>query len=214
MDIAKAFIGESKYHCAVDVGCGSGEYLPLLAAIADRVVAIDYSPTMVDVAVERYGDQLGNVEYRCAEPHCLAKELRADLLLVMGVLEYVDEPSLFLRDLRTLAKTGADLVLSYPNVWNPSRLRDRLFSQPIEFVARQLGLPIPESVRTRKKMSYTDAGYIRHTEFGQRKMARMLSSAGFMATTSMDYNRTTFLGMKSLGKALIGSSIVVRAKAI
>lgn len=214
LEVAKVLIGETRYQCALDIGCGSGDYLPLLANIAEHVIAVDYSPAMIECAVGRHGDQFANVEYKCAEPRDLAEDLGADLLLVMGVLEYVDDPFSFLSDLRALAQTGAVMVLSYPNVWNPSRLRDKLLSRPLEFVSRRLGISIPKKVRERKTMSYTDAGYIKHTEFSQHKMARMLASAGFTTTASMDYSRKSFLGEELLGKTLLGSGIVIRARAI
>lgn len=50
----------------LDIGCGTGEFSRLLAERADRVVAIDLSPKMIEVAQQR-SKQHTNIDFQVAD---------------------------------------------------------------------------------------------------------------------------------------------------
>ena len=50
----------------LDIGCGTGEFSRLLAKRADRVVAIDLSPNMIEVA-KRKSQQYPNIDFQVAD---------------------------------------------------------------------------------------------------------------------------------------------------
>ncbi|PMB53444.1 SAM-dependent methyltransferase [Fischerella thermalis CCMEE 5201] len=56
----------AKCKTVLDIGCGTGEFSRLLAQYADRVVAIDLSPNMIEVAKQR-SSQYKNIDFEVAD---------------------------------------------------------------------------------------------------------------------------------------------------
>nr|WP_267871762.1 class I SAM-dependent methyltransferase [Nostoc sp. CHAB 5715] len=52
-----------RYKTILDIGCGTGEFSRLLAKCTDRVVAIDLSPNMIEVAKQR-SRQYTNIDFQ------------------------------------------------------------------------------------------------------------------------------------------------------
>ncbi len=122
----------------LDVGCGSGPYIAeAFKRGADRVTGIDPAPNMLTLVRDRL-TQAGVTADRCrliegmfpgvsVEPH--------DYAIVMGVMDYVEDPEAFLKALRPLVKHLA--AVSFPSEhWfrTPFRkLRYRLRQCPVYF---------------------------------------------------------------------------------
>lgn len=122
----------------LDVGCGSGPYIAeAFKRGADRVTGIDPAPNMLTLVRHRLA-QAAVAADRCRlikgmfpgisiEPH--------DYAIVMGVMDYVEDPEAFLKALRPVVKQLA--VVSFPSEhWfrTPFRkLRYRLRQCPIYF---------------------------------------------------------------------------------
>ena len=51
---------------ALDIGCGTGEFSRLLAQQIEKVIAIDLSPNMIEVAKQR-SRQLPNIDFQVAD---------------------------------------------------------------------------------------------------------------------------------------------------
>ncbi|UVT19564.1 MAG: methyltransferase domain-containing protein [Nitrospira sp.] len=100
----------------LDIGCGSGPYIAeAFRRGADRITGLDPAPNMLTLVRQRL-DQRGIAENRCTlvegifpgarvEPH--------DFAIVMGVMDYVEDPQAFLKALRPLVKRLA--VISFPS---------------------------------------------------------------------------------------------------
>lgn len=56
----------SKCKIILDIGCGTGEFSRLLARRADKVIAIDLSPNMIEVAKEK-SKQYPNIDFQVAD---------------------------------------------------------------------------------------------------------------------------------------------------
>ena len=56
----------SKCKTILDIGCGTGEFSRLLAKRASRVIAIDLSPNMIEVAKEK-SQQYPNIDFQVAD---------------------------------------------------------------------------------------------------------------------------------------------------
>ena len=103
----------------LDVGCGPGRYCVALAkAGAERVVGVDVSPRMLEMAAEN-AKSAGVVE--CCDfllGDFLALDLseKFDFSLAMGFFDYVREPKAFLRKLAGL--TRQEILLSFPVMWH------------------------------------------------------------------------------------------------
>ncbi len=117
----------------LDVGTGPGHYAVLLAQKGAReVVGVDFASNMISIA--RQYAQEKNVTDRCrfetADVMDYQDEEGFDVIIVMGVMDYIPEPIPFIKHLQTLAKNK--IVFSFPEeggvlAWQ-RRLRYRWFS--------------------------------------------------------------------------------------
>jgi SAM-dependent methyltransferase len=96
------FTGTSRFQKALDVGCGSGQSSIALAAVADRVIAVDSSQSMLDQAPARreISYQLG-----VAEQLDLAGG-EFDLVSVGSALHWFDQDCFFAQCRKVMAPTG------------------------------------------------------------------------------------------------------------
>ena len=100
----------------LDVGCGAGVYcVEAVRRGARKVTGIDVSQEMITRARARlvargYDDKS---EFVCSEfPSEILSGRRFEFAIVMGVMDYVADPTLFLAELRRLVMRRA--VLSFP----------------------------------------------------------------------------------------------------
>jgi len=97
----------------LDAGCGGGKYCVALAGRGLTALGVDFAPAMVDLATRRA--QTAGVAARC---RFLAGDLMtltlqpADLVLAIGLFDYVAVPGPLLERLRTLARR--ELIVSFP----------------------------------------------------------------------------------------------------
>jgi ArsR family transcriptional regulator len=97
--------------CAIDVGPGDGEALPILSTRFERVLGVDNSKEMLDRAQRRIAnDGLDNVTLREAE-FTAVKRPRADFVLMAMVLHHAASPMEFLAHTTELLASGGRLVV-------------------------------------------------------------------------------------------------------
>ena len=131
-----------KADSVLDVGCGSGRYLESLHQLGvKRLVGIDFSPTMIDLARRRLtslqpvrgGHDLIEADFMTYD----SKE-QFDVVIALGVLDYVRDPAAFLQKLALTAKHS--VVASFPSTSiyrTPIRkARYRLKRCPVYFYTR------------------------------------------------------------------------------
>lgn len=97
----------------IDIGCGGGKYSVALAQRGLAAVGVDFAPAMVALAQRRA--QAAGVADRCnfLSGDALALKLApADLVLAIGVFDYLAAPAPLLARLRDLA--GRELIVSFP----------------------------------------------------------------------------------------------------
>jgi len=100
----------------LDIGCGAGRMLELLAPHATSAVGVDLSAAMLGVArarIEQAG--LRNVQLRQGDIYALPVEPgAADLAVIHQVLHYLDNPGRALREAaRALAPGGRMIVVDF-----------------------------------------------------------------------------------------------------
>jgi 2-polyprenyl-3-methyl-5-hydroxy-6-metoxy-1,4-benzoquinol methylase len=99
----------------LDIGCGSGVYsVEALRRGASKVTALDPAPDMLKLVRERM--EKAGLAGRCEIVEGLFPQAMPpphDFAIVMGVMDYVEDPVAFLGALRSTAKTSA--AVSFPS---------------------------------------------------------------------------------------------------
>jgi 2-polyprenyl-6-hydroxyphenyl methylase/3-demethylubiquinone-9 3-methyltransferase len=102
---------------ALDVGCGGGILAEAMARGGARVLGIDLSRAVLDVAELHALEANVAVEYRAIAAEQLALEQPGvfDLVTCMEMLEHVPDPAASIAALATLVKPGGNVVVSTLN---------------------------------------------------------------------------------------------------
>jgi ubiquinone/menaquinone biosynthesis C-methylase UbiE len=135
----------------LDIGCGAGRMLELLAPRAENAIGVDLSPAMLGVArvqLEKAG--LRNVQLRQGDIYALPVDGDSvDLAVVHQVLHYLDNPARALREAaRVLAPAGRLIVVDFAphrcEILRESHEHRRLGFSPQEVAdyLRQAGLEL------------------------------------------------------------------------
>lgn len=115
---------------ALEIGPGSGIYLPLLAELADEVVVTDIEPAFLDRARDLVGDRPGvrflvdDITRTQLEPASF------DVILCTEVLEHIEAWQAALASMARLLRPGGVLVLSTPQPWSPLELLGKIAFRP------------------------------------------------------------------------------------
>lgn len=111
----------------LDIACGPGMGLGMVAATAKSVVAGDYDPDMVAQAAATYGDRLTIRRLDAMDLDFLAESF--DLVLIMESLYFMPDPKQVIRNAATVLRPGGKLlVVSANSEWtnfNPAPFSTR-----------------------------------------------------------------------------------------
>ncbi len=114
-------------HCrdVLEIGCGAGTFTRLMAARADRVVALDLSPKMIRAARQRLGGH-PNVEFHVADATaCPFPTSRFDGVVSIATLHHLRLEPMLTRMKEALRPGGTLLVL---DLFEPTGPWDMLMS--------------------------------------------------------------------------------------
>lgn len=94
----------------LDVGCGAGSFLDLVKGFCKTTIGIEPAPSLRE-AIAKKGHE--------AFPYCHEVpdiwKGRVDVAVSFSVIEHLEDPLSFLKDIRRLLKSGGRLLLSTPN---------------------------------------------------------------------------------------------------
>jgi 2-polyprenyl-3-methyl-5-hydroxy-6-metoxy-1,4-benzoquinol methylase len=115
---------------ALEVGFGSGIYLPHLAALYSEVVAIDLERAFIDHGAS-IARELPNL--RVIADDITASKLDSnafDLILCSEVIEHIPDWTRALAEMHRVLKPGGTLILSTPQPYSPLELLGKIAFKP------------------------------------------------------------------------------------
>ncbi|MBW4669333.1 MAG: class I SAM-dependent methyltransferase [Cyanomargarita calcarea GSE-NOS-MK-12-04C] len=112
-----------QYKTVLDIGCGTGEFSRLLANRVERVIAIDLSPNMIEVAKQR-SSQFSNIDFQVADVlQWQFPSEKFDAVVSIATFHHLPIESL-LSSLKAALKPGGRLVIL--DLLEHENLRDQL----------------------------------------------------------------------------------------
>jgi ArsR family transcriptional regulator len=140
---------DNRYKISVDLGCGTGDFLSHLLTISDRVIGIDNSPAMLEIARKRFEGANGKIDLRLGElEHLPLPDREADFALLNMVMHHLTSPvDCFIEANRVLTFGGIFKIIEFDK-HTDERLR-------IEFGDRHLGFSEDEVLRYLAMSSFT-----------------------------------------------------------
>lgn len=117
-EFCRDLVRETRPALVLDVGCGTGTQLtrPLAEAFPDvQFVGVD--PDDVSIRYAQSLPALPNLQF--GGTALLERHLRANLVIASEVVEHVENPDLFLADLRRRLPENGRLVITAPNGYGP-----------------------------------------------------------------------------------------------
>lgn len=159
----------------LDVGCGPGITVDRLVESGFEVYGVDISPAMIDQCRRAFAHlptahfSVGRIE-RLDFPDAFF-----DVVLCMGVVEYVDDDRIVAQEMARVTKPGGTVIITCPNRVSPFRMWQRTVYRGVRHVARSLrGRPAPIEIS--------------HREYSDRSYMELLASCGLRATDVVFYN--------------------------
>ena len=123
---------------ALEVGCGTGAFTRLLAEGADRVMAFDLSPGMIQIAQTR-SRRHTNIDYQVADATTWEYPVeRFDTIASIATLHHLPIEKTLVRMKRALKVGGSLLIL---DLYEPTGVRDKLTGTaavPVSFLLKML----------------------------------------------------------------------------
>jgi SAM-dependent methyltransferase len=114
----------------LEVACGSGQGLGLLAKRAKSVVGGDFDPAIVALAQKHYGDR---IPVKQMNAHAIPfADQSLDAVILFEAIYYLKDPLLFFRECKRVLRKGGILVIGSANKewpgFNPSPFSHTYFS--------------------------------------------------------------------------------------
>lgn len=133
----------------LDFGCGNGVFLPTLASIFKKVVAIDIETKEAELVIKEYN--LTNVELINGDLNILdISENKFDLVVALDVLEHFKNVEIPMNKIRASLKEGGHLVTSLPTENLFTVLTRKISGQPKPFDHYHKGKDVENLAREKK----------------------------------------------------------------
>ena len=102
----------------LDLGCGTGDFLPYFAQRNSHYIGVDVSEEMIARAKINHSDLLKTVQARFLVGDCdnlSFKDGSFDIVIAVGLIEYFSDISEVLSEIKRITKRGGVVVISVPN---------------------------------------------------------------------------------------------------
>jgi SAM-dependent methyltransferase len=108
----RMFLGNLPPGRLLDVGCGDGQFLHLMAGLGWKGSGLDFDAAAIEAGKRKYGLDLKVGDFQSAD----LKDGNFDAITMSHVIEHVPEPIASLKKCRDLLRPGGRLVVSTPNI--------------------------------------------------------------------------------------------------
>ncbi len=110
----------------VDLGCGTGDLLPVLLHKAQRVIGVERSEQMLKLARQHYSLENSKIEIRIGElEHLPLRDREADVALTNMVLHHLPEPQKAFQEAFRILKSGGIFIIIELLPHSQENMRDR-----------------------------------------------------------------------------------------
>lgn len=142
----------------LDIGCGPGVMTAEILALGWRYDGVDVAEAMIAEARAKFAAE-PRANFFVAKVEAIPQpDATYEAVVAMGLVEYLTDDALALREIARVLRPGGRLLISLPNWWSPVRAWDRSLLVPLARAARRLlGKARPISVRHRE---YRPAAYL------------------------------------------------------
>lgn len=113
LDISHEIVGRmGTCEIAADLGCGTGDLLPVIRKKARRVIGVDKSPKMLEQAERRSALNGKGIELRIGEmEHLPMRDGEADTAVINMVLHHLPDPGAGIAEAGRVIRKGGTLIL-------------------------------------------------------------------------------------------------------
>lgn len=128
-------------HCdtVVDLGTGAGLLLPGLLGRADRVIAVDASTTMLELARRTAAADAARCDFRLGDlGHLPVADAEADAVMACMVLHHLSDPRGALVEARRVLRPGGRLAIVDLQQHEDESLRDRMADLWLGFAPEEI----------------------------------------------------------------------------
>ena len=116
MKIIQKYLKEDNKATAIDVGCGSGEFANILKKYYGKVIGIDISDKMINLAQE---NSKGNITFQINEcTNISLDDNSVDYIFALGLLDYVENLQTVFSEFKRILKKKGKIIITIPK--NPS----------------------------------------------------------------------------------------------
>ncbi len=124
----------------VDLGCGTGDLLAVAAEKARKVIGVDSSAKMLDLARRRFQGNNAAPEFRLGElEHLPLGDGEADCAVISMVLHHVSDPGTAIAEIRRTLKPGGRLLIAELEKHESEEMREKYGDRWLGFSRHEMG---------------------------------------------------------------------------
>ncbi len=167
-----------KFNRALDIGCGTGDYLTELLHFSEKVVGADYAEGMLSECREKIKGNEENIALCQEDIESMSfSDNYFDFVICAGVLEYLYDDTKAFEEIYRVLKPGSSAYITFPNRFSPFMQFDVLYPVLSHLGGQGLDkLNIFELVLGRKR---ANAPSTIHRLYSPIKVKRKVKSLGF-----------------------------------